>query len=88
MPSDMETIVQMTCRALNLSNSPPTVIFIDAINQVLVLSNNIHLVPTLLGLDSELTMVSSKIELNCIAQNCCVRTVIIVGWPVAQKRPI
>ena len=34
MPSDMETIVQMTCSALNITSTAPTVIIIDAINQV------------------------------------------------------
>ena len=34
MPSDMETIVQMTCSALNVTTTAPTVIIIDAINQV------------------------------------------------------
>ena len=34
MPSDMETIVQMTCSALNVTTTAPTVIVIDAINQV------------------------------------------------------
>ena len=30
----METIVQMTCSALNVTSTAPTVIIIDAINQV------------------------------------------------------
>ena len=34
MPSDMETIVQMTCSALNVTATAPTVIIIDPINQV------------------------------------------------------
>ena len=34
MPSNMDTIVQMTCSALNVTSTAPTNILIDAVNQV------------------------------------------------------
>ena len=34
MPSDMDTLVQLTCSALNNPSTRPIIIFVDALNQV------------------------------------------------------